>query len=32
VARRRRSYRDDLRDLKVEPPELDGTLKPENYI
>ena len=31
-ARRRRHLRDDLRDLKVEALEFDGSLNPENYF
>jgi len=29
--RRRRIHRDDLKDLRIEAPEFDGSLKPEDY-
>jgi len=29
--RRRRKHRDDLKDLRIEPPEFDGNLKLEDY-
>jgi len=30
--RRRRMHRDDLKDLRIEVPEFDGSLKPEDYL
>jgi len=30
--RRRKMHRDDLQDLRIEAPEFDGSLKPEDYL
>jgi len=30
--RRRRMHRDDHKDLRIEAPEFDGSLKPEDYL